>query len=59
MCIFGRGNAQWRQTDASVYKYCFNVISAHYPNINMITSSALAKVANCKFDWCKKMKVTC
>lgn len=43
MCIFGGGNAQWRQTDASVSKYCLNLISAHYPNINMITSSALLK----------------
>lgn len=45
MCIFGGGNAQRRQTDASVGKYCFCLISAHYP-ISMITSSALIKGAS-------------
>lgn len=35
------------------------LIFGHYLTINLITSSALLKGANCNFNWCKKMKVCC
>lgn len=55
MYIFCGGNARWRQTDASEYKYCDSICLLactliYYKHDYII---GITKGANCDFNWFK------
>lgn len=55
MCIFCRGNAQWRQTVQIVFEYLPPFCTLSYNKHDY--SICITKGANCNMNWCKRMKV--